>query len=1348
MKPTVWMKLALCALVCALGLGAAAQNTNSGTIIGQITDAQGAAIPGAVIVLTNTATNAAQPTVSNNVGRYTFVNLNPGTYTVDIKKDGFKEAVLKNQEVSVGKQLTLNVPMQVGAATQTVEVTASGAELQTLNSTVGQTVGADAILKLPAQTRDANSLTNLQPNTAMDGGVAGADRDQNTFTLDGGQNSDDMDGSHASYTGTQGGQTSGVMPVPTESIEQFSIGVINQTADVNSAAGASVSMVTKRGTDSVHGSAYEYYLGSKLGANTWSNDRAIPFVPKSVNHQNRFGATLGGEILPNWLGGKTYLFGNFEGRRFPNSAAVGFNVPSDLLRAGVVQAQDATGTWQAYNLNPTAVTVDGTTYQPAVCGSGAGNPCDPRGLGISPTVQTLWQKFMPLANQTQSGSNNNIGTYQANLNESLKSNFFVTRMDHDFGSKNHLSATYHFFSYNPISTAQVDIGGALPGDTLGQPKASTLRPQLPSLSTVNWTSSISSNVTNNFNYSYLRNYWEWLGSNVNPQPIAGLGGALELGGETSGALIPYNVNTQSVRTRFWDGIGHTFSDDVSVIHGNHLFQFGGKYTHQWDYHQRNDNGGGIMAATVYQIAGGSFSGTYIPAALPSSSLSTYEAAYNEALGIVSQAQTLYTRQGPQLNLQPLGTPMNDQSNIPLYNVYFSDAWHIRPSMTLSYGAGYTVEMPPTEAAGKQVELVDSAGTLISTSDYLATTQKAALGGQNYNPTLGFATVANVGGGLKYPYKPFYGGLSPRVSLAWNPNVTGGMMGSLLGGNKTVVRGGWARIYGRLNGVDLVLVPLLGTGLGQAIACAMPLANNTCPGPNAEDPAATFRIGPTAGGWDGLVAPLGPPPSQTLPQPYLPGTIQNGVLNPSAGSGEALDPNFKPNRSDEFDLTIQRQLGPNFSTEIGYTGRILRNEYQAHNLDAVPYMMTAGGQQFQYAFAQLWQQIANGQAITPQPFFETALGGPTSTFCKTATSCTAAVAAAYGPKKPGKDFIDPNVGNSVYSLWSSLNSLSSWTLGRTYPSAPATCAAGVAPCPANGTISANGQLQAIFMNDSLGYGNFNSLFWSLNMRNYHGITAGSNFTWSRAFGTGQTTQATSSYTVTDPWHLQTMYGPQFNDIPLNYNVYMLYEPGSKTQNGIMGHLLHGWSFAPVLTWSRSGRSGGWTDINIGSDCQSFGEGDCSAGTAQEVAVRKSGYNYSSASIVYGVSEPNIVGSSANVTYNANGTVKQNGTGINRFGNNAAVVLANYRPPVLGLDTNANSGGLLPGLSRTDVDFSITKDLAISEHFATQLNAQATNVFNHFAAAESNDTVTSTAGFGVISGNALGARAVEVGMSVRW
>src|SRR6185437_10596654 len=160
---------------------------------------------------------------------------------------------------------------------------------------------------------------------------------------------------------------------------------------------------------------------------------------------------------------------------------------------------------------PTSVTVGNTVYQPAVCngyavtavnpnGTGA---CDPRSLGINPVVKQLWKQYLPEPNDFTGNAGDAINTfgYIANDNESLKSNFFVTRLDHDFGSKNHLTATYHFYSYNPITTSQVDIGGATPGAKFGQPLSTTQRPELPSMSSVAFTSNLSANLTNCFHYS-------------------------------------------------------------------------------------------------------------------------------------------------------------------------------------------------------------------------------------------------------------------------------------------------------------------------------------------------------------------------------------------------------------------------------------------------------------------------------------------------------------------------------------------------------------------------------------------------------------------------------------------------------------------------------------------------------------------------------------------------------------------------------------------------------------------------------------------------------------------------------
>jgi hypothetical protein len=1127
-------------------------------------------------------------------------------------------------------------------------------------------------------------------------------------------------------------------------------------------------MSTKRGTDSVHGQVYDYYLGSYLAANSWGNNRTG--VTRAKSHRNRFGAALGGEVIPDWLGGKTYVFGNYEGLRYPNAANATYSTPTATLRAGVVAADngaknlsplcgsqgagttcsDASGKHTFYNLNPTSVTVGSVTYNPAVCTGPAGNaPCDPRNLGLNPVVAQLWKQYMPMPNLPTAGDTVNTQGYQGNVDVSSKSNFFVTRVDHDFGAKNHFDLTYHFFFYGAPTTNQHDIGGGVPGDIAGKIQAVTYRPQLPSLWTAQLTSNLTSNVTNNFTYSYLRNFWQWSGSYLKPTPLTGfsaLGGALEIGGESSNALIPYNVNTQSVRTRVWDGIGNSFKDSLTVLHGNHLWSVGGQYTHQIDYHQRNDNGGGIMANNVYQITnGGGVKYSYLPSDFVSgANTSAFKTAYSEVLGIVTQPQTLYTRAGAQLNLQPLGTPMFDNSAIPMYNFYFSDAWHLRPSLTLSYGAGYTIEMPPHEDLGKQVGLVDAAGNAVDQASFVSSMERAALSGQAYSPTLGFATVGNIGAGLKYPYNPFYGGFSPRVSLAWNPNMTGGLMGMLMGGNKTVVRGGWSRIFGRLNGVDLVLVPLLGTGLGQPVSCIGASMTGTCNGPGGVDPTNAFRIGPTGSGFDGMTAPLGAAPTATLAQPYFPGEIQNGAVTASAGAGEFLDPKFRPSRSDEFDLTIQRQITPAFSTEIGYTGRIIRNEYQATDLSAVPIMMTAGGQKFMNAFGALWSQMAAGKGdanpldrVTPQPFFESALGGASSGYCAAAGSCTLAVAQKEGPYKGGADNIDIAQGNYVFTMWQDLNSSSSWTLGRTTPSAPTTCTAAQAGCPANGVISGGGQVSAIFDNEAIGYGNYNSFFWSVNMRNFHGLTAGSNFTWSKAMGTGQEYQANSSYTVNNMFDLHYMYGPQQNSSPLLYNAYFVYSPGSKDQNGLWGRLAHGWSFAPIITWRRVGAgyfsaNGGLYGVNNSGQCESFGEGNCSTEYSVDMAPLVTQYTGGSGIVrnsTYGNSDP-----------------ANKGTGINRFSDPAAI-LAEFRPAVLGIDTTG-VGGMFSGLSRTNIDFSLTKNLALAERFSAELNATATNVLNHWSANANGYGLDNPQGFGVVSDNGLGARQVEVGFSVRW
>src|SRR5215469_6247082 len=343
------------------------QTAGTGVIVGTVMDQTGAAIAGATVTLIDTATSAVRTAITNESGRYDFPNVQPGKYNITISKTGFRQAKFSNQEVVVGEQRTLDAKLQLGEATQVVEVVASNTELQTMNVTVGNTITGVALDSLPSIGRDVSTFVTLQPGVAPDGSVAGAIYDQNSYQLDGGNNSNDMDGTMNVYTpsgagdpsggsvnsyvtGTGGGGPTGVMPTPVDSIEEFKVGTTNQTADFNSSAGAQVSMVTKRGTNQAHGTVYEYYFDNNWNGNTWDNN--ANGAPRASYHYNRFGASAGGPIIPKViLGGKWYFFGNYEGFRWPNSETLYRTVPSDLMRQGILQFKDSSGAIQYYNLN-------------------------------------------------------------------------------------------------------------------------------------------------------------------------------------------------------------------------------------------------------------------------------------------------------------------------------------------------------------------------------------------------------------------------------------------------------------------------------------------------------------------------------------------------------------------------------------------------------------------------------------------------------------------------------------------------------------------------------------------------------------------------------------------------------------------------------------------------------------------------------------------------------------------------------------------------------------------------------------------------------------------------------------
>src|SRR5262249_9926899 len=288
-------------------------------------------------------------------------------------------------------------------------------------------------------------------------------------------------------------------------------------------------------------------------------------------------------------------------------------------------------------------------------------------------------------------------------------------------------------------------------------------------------------------------------------------------------------------------------------------------------------------------------------------------------------------------------------------------------LTLTYGLNWSIDQPPTEAEGKQALMVGLNGQIILPQDYLAARQQAALAGQVYNPTVGFAPIGATG--RQYPHDPIYNDLAPRVALAWNPKFTSGILGKLFGSGKTVFRGGYARLYDRLNGVQKVIDPLQGLGFSQTLQCLAPSITGQCLGASGTDSATAFRIGS-----DGPSVPIPAFPA-TTPIPLVPGAAGfPGANQPLASTTYEIDPHYRPAPNDSWNFTVQREVPGNGLIEAGYVRRTASGLYSPVELNQVPFFMTVGGQSFAQAFDNLAAQIRAGSAITPQAFFEKALAG--------------------------------------------------------------------------------------------------------------------------------------------------------------------------------------------------------------------------------------------------------------------------------------------------------------------------------------------------------------------------------------
>ncbi len=1330
---TVRLILYTFALASLSTLAALAQTATTGAIVGAVTDKNGAVVNGAVIEIANTATNQVVKATTNEDGQYIFPAVLPGEYNISCAKQGFNKASVNKFKVDVARSYTVNLTLEVGEVQQTVEVTATaGVELQTTDSTVGNVIAGREMPLLPALTRQANELIRLQPLSTPTGEIAGSRNDQTTITLD---------GIDISNQNTGGINT--VVPIPIDGIEEFRVGVANPNASFGRGAGGQVSVISRRGTNQYHGLLFGYHQNDNLNAATWTAKRTIaqnvadPVLRAKQQEpelkDNRFGFRVGGPVWP-WKD-KTFFFLNYEGRRFPRTTPVLRIVPTDSLRQGILRFRDASGAVVSYDLKTASL-----------CGPNGDQLCDPRGIGLSPVVSNLFRQ-LPAGNDPASGDGFNTTGFRGIVTNPLNNNFYNARLDYNVTERWRADVAFRYFNQlqaggnNPL----VDIRG-------GNVVSRELLPTRQNMVAAGLSGLITNSLSGEFRFGWVRTRVatdrfrpnQSAASLAIPGTETGLSSgqshvALDLGARGGAQNLlsePVDVDTQLARKQADDNKNIQWNADLNWVRGNHTWQFGSHIRWLPTRHLRDDKVLGALGALVAQIDSelGAFSlpNTVRPPTcsasvtrncLPAGDVQRWNRTMAAALGLVDNVSVLMARDG-ELKPLPFGETLEADTKLWGTEFYWQDVWRIRPSLTLTYGLNYGWQTPPSERLGRQSVQINNADLSLQTArDYLRQREEAARNGQIYNPPIAFLPINEA---KRSVFDIDWNNVGYRAAVSWNPSFNGGSkwLSALFGDRKTVIRGGYALVYDRLNTIQSVVIPTLGVAFAQTINVTAPLctvsgaAGQGCNATSSNPALSVYRVGV-----DGRI-PLPTVPTLSVPvSPYW--GIRQGatapfnltrdtVLFPEILSFQ-LDPKIKVGENHAINLTWQRELPQNMLFEVGYIGRYANKLPQSTSFGQVPYMFKdpASGQTFAQAFDAVARvlRVNPNATVTPQPWFENLVpvvnGVP-----GTAGNMTQALATALG-----SNFINGNI-NQIF-----LN------IDRRR------IVAGLQPFN-------NYLAQTLFLRSSVGSSNYNALFMTLNKRLSKGLTTTLNYTFSRSldqFGVNQN----SANVIPNSFDLDAEYGPSPFDINHIFNGIFRYElPFGKgrffgTSNAALDKIIGGWYLSGIYT-ARSGDAltvvqgaGVWG----GSLFLGFNSG----------AIPTVGPNSFGNGVNSGVNGSNNIGT--------NGNPASGGTGLSLFGN-PEQVFNSFRRVELSRDGRAGRANPLRGPSRWNVDLSLGKTTTIKENFKVTFLADFFNAFNNVIFANPNLDLNNSAAFGVLAGQLVpadrtaGSRWIQLGLRIEF
>lgn len=888
------------------------------SIRGVVTDKTGAALVGAKVTLVNASLALQREMQTNQSGEYEFLALPPGTYRLTVESASFQKFEQKNIQLLVNSPATVNATLEIGATTETVEVSAQAAALNTTDASLGVAFGENQVKSLPLEGRNIPDLLSLQAgvaytgnrsdinkdNDTRSGAVNGSRSDQSNVTLDGVDVNDQV----------KGYAFSSVLPVTLDSIQEFRVTTTNANADQGRSSGAQVSLVTKSGTNNFHGSLYEYNRNTYTSANDYFVKLAElqsgqPNEPPKLI-RNIFGGSIGGPIKKERL----FFFANYEGSRQREEASVIRIVPSDQLRQGIIRYVCDTSDPNCSTSNTkTSVVNDPALGLVAALTPAQIKAMDPLGLGNNPTMLSYFNSF-PEPNDFTQGDQLNFVGYRFKGPIPTNDNWYIARVDYKLTSNGSHTLFWRGALRNDVHSTAPYLPGTPPLDSFKDYSKGYA---------VGYTALLRSNLINNFHYGYTRQSVGDIGNN-DTQPFIYFRGLNNNEGSNNSELAVTRSNAFQTPV-------HNFVDDVSWTKGKHTLQFGTnvrfirnpRENFLSSFSSATTNSSGLDTAGIVGSKSPINPANHSADGLPAVD-SAFRLGYNypimALMGIVSELDATFNfdKTGTAL---PQGAPLKRRFGADEYEFYAQDSYHVKPNLTLTFGLRYSLFSPPWETNGVEVTpqgFPIGGGAPIPLSQWFnERATKQLTGGSSVDDPLLTYNLSGPANGKPGYYNWDKHDFGPKVAFAYTPKATGGLLGNLFGADKTVIRGGVGVVFDRIGAGLLDTFDRRGSfGLSTGITAPVP-----CVGPSVTDPCTGTQVAPRLTDLNVL------PQTDFNGNPYFPATPTGGFpyTYPPAGTGLAiqwgLDDGIKTPYAYTIDLSVGRELPGNMSLEVSYVGRL-------------------------------------------------------------------------------------------------------------------------------------------------------------------------------------------------------------------------------------------------------------------------------------------------------------------------------------------------------------------------------------------------------------------------------------------